>query len=54
MSSREYFDRVAGQWDRMRQNFFLESVREKALAIAAVQPGQLAADISIFVAAGEK
>ncbi len=45
MSSKGYFDQVAGQWDRMRQNFFSESVREKALAVAGVQPGQLAADI---------
>lgn len=45
MSSREYFDRVAGQWDQMRQAFFSEAVRETALAVAEVQPGQLAADI---------
>lgn len=45
MNSEEYFDQVANQWDRMRQNFFSESVREKALTVAGVQPGQLAADI---------
>ncbi|MGY4707608.1 class I SAM-dependent methyltransferase [Candidatus Bipolaricaulota sp. J31] len=40
-----YFDRVAEQWDRMRAQFFSEAVRERALAMAGVQPGCLAADI---------
>jgi len=45
MSSKEYFDEVAQQWDNMREVFFSEAVREKAMSVAAVQPGRLAADI---------
>ncbi|MBI3963352.1 MAG: methyltransferase domain-containing protein [Deinococcus sp.] len=45
MSSKPYFDAVAQQWDQMRQSFFSEAVREKAIAVAGVQPGKLAADI---------
>lgn len=30
MSSKEYFDRVAHEWDKMRSDFFPEKVREKA------------------------
>lgn len=55
MSSKEYFDQVASQWDQMRQAFFSEAVRRKAYAVADVQPGKLAADIgagSGFVTAG--
>jgi ubiquinone/menaquinone biosynthesis C-methylase UbiE len=45
MSSKNYFDQVAQQWDTMRKSFFAEAVREKALGVADVQPGRLAADI---------
>ena len=45
MSSKQYFDDVAGQWDEMRQSFFPESVREAAVACAGVRPGKHAADI---------
>jgi len=45
MDSKQYFDEVASQWDKMRKSFFSESVREKAFAVADVQPGRLAADI---------
>jgi ubiquinone/menaquinone biosynthesis C-methylase UbiE len=45
MSSKQYFDEVAQQWDDMRETFFSEAVREKAISIAGVQPGSLAADI---------
>ena len=45
MNSKEYFNQVASQWDRMRESFFPEEIREKALAIAGVQGGQSAADI---------
>ncbi len=45
MSSKVYFDQIAQQWDTMRQSFFSEGVREKALALAKVQAGQIAADI---------
>ena len=43
--SKPYFDGVADRWDDMRESFFSEEVREKALAVADVQPGRLAADI---------
>ena len=45
MSSKDYFENVADQWDRMRESFFSEEVREKALAVAGVEPGKQAADI---------
>jgi ubiquinone/menaquinone biosynthesis C-methylase UbiE len=45
MDNKEYFDGVAKKWDRMREGFFSEAVREKALAIAGVQSGRLAADL---------
>lgn len=45
MSSKTYFDQVAAQWDTMRGGFFSEAVREKALSLAGVQRGELAADI---------
>jgi len=45
MTSKRYFDEVAQQWDNMREGFFSEAVREKAIATAAVQPGKSAADI---------
>jgi len=45
MSSKEYFDEVAPRWDEMREVFFSEAVREKAIAAANVRPGTLAADI---------
>jgi len=44
-SGREYFDGVAKRWDRMREGFYSEAVREKAFDIAGVQSGKLAADI---------
>ena len=45
MSSRKYFNEVAGRWDTMRSSFFSEAVREKAYSAAGVEPGKLAADI---------
>ncbi len=45
MSSKQYFDDVAPQWDTMRTSFFSENVRERALTVAGVESGQLAADI---------
>ncbi|WP_287582769.1 class I SAM-dependent methyltransferase [Candidatus Borrarchaeum sp.] len=47
MSSKKYFDDVASQWDKMRETFFSEAVREKAFAVASIQPDQLAADIGV-------
>ncbi|HMF56026.1 MAG TPA: class I SAM-dependent methyltransferase [Pyrinomonadaceae bacterium] len=45
MSSKEFFDEVANDWDEMREQFFSERVREKAFAVADVQPETVAADI---------
>ena len=45
MSSVQYFDDVAPQWDRMRKSFYSEHVREKALAVAGVQSDRYAADL---------
>jgi ubiquinone/menaquinone biosynthesis C-methylase UbiE len=45
MNSKNYFDQVAHAWDRMREGFFSEAVREKAFSIAGLQAGKRAADI---------
>jgi ubiquinone/menaquinone biosynthesis C-methylase UbiE len=45
MSSKDYFDQVAHQWDKMRETFFSEKVREKAFSIANLKAGKVAADI---------
>lgn len=45
MSSKGYFDKVAGDWDSMRQDFFSVAVREKAFQTAGIQSGKVAADI---------
>lgn len=45
MSSKQYFDEVASQWEEMRAAFFSEAVREKAISLARVEPGMVAADI---------
>ncbi|MCG8339318.1 MAG: class I SAM-dependent methyltransferase [Proteobacteria bacterium] len=45
MSSLQYFDDVATQWDKMRTDFFSEAVRIKAIQTANVKPGHIAADI---------
>ncbi|MFL0195752.1 class I SAM-dependent methyltransferase [Clostridium sp. WILCCON 0269] len=45
MDSKHYFKKIANQWDTMRQNFFSESIRERAYDIAKVESGKVAADI---------
>lgn len=45
MSSQEYFATVAADWDRLRAGFFPEAVRAKALALAGVCAGKIAADL---------
>ena len=45
LESKEYFDRVASQWDQMRTRFFSDAVRDKALSVGAVESGRLAADL---------
>ena len=45
MSSRDFFDRVARDWDEMREGYYSDDVRVGALAAAAVEAGKVAADI---------
>jgi ubiquinone/menaquinone biosynthesis C-methylase UbiE len=45
MSSKPCFDDIAQQWDSMRQSFFSDNVRSKALAVSGARAGQSAADI---------
>jgi ubiquinone/menaquinone biosynthesis C-methylase UbiE len=45
MNNKDFFEKVANQWDEMRKSFFSDNVREKALAVSDVESGQLAADI---------
>lgn len=45
MSSKEYFDEVAGKWDQMRETFFSENVRKAAVKAANVRRGSVAADV---------
>jgi ubiquinone/menaquinone biosynthesis C-methylase UbiE len=45
MTSKQYFDTVATEWDTMRQGFYPEAVRVIALAKARVIPGQTAVDV---------
>jgi ubiquinone/menaquinone biosynthesis C-methylase UbiE len=55
MNSHGYFNEVAEQWDKMRQGFFPETVRDSILAAACAKPGMKAADIGAgtgFVAEG--
>ncbi len=45
MSSKEFFDRVARDWDEMREGYYSDEVRAGALAAAGVEKGKTAADI---------
>ena len=45
VSSKQYFEEMAGDWDRVRESFYSEAVREKALGTAAVAAGGLAVDV---------
>ncbi|MBI2263555.1 MAG: methyltransferase domain-containing protein [Armatimonadetes bacterium] len=45
MGCKDYFDQVASQWDAMRETFFSDRVRDKAIAAAGVRKGEVAADI---------
>jgi len=44
-ASRAYFDSLGSRWDRLREGFFSEVVREKALQSAGVERGRLAVDV---------
>jgi ubiquinone/menaquinone biosynthesis C-methylase UbiE len=43
--SREYFDRVAADWDDMREGFFSTVVRERAVTAIGAGAGMLVADV---------
>ena len=43
--SREYFASVADGWDDLREGYFSESVREKAISLSGARRGGLAADV---------
>jgi ubiquinone/menaquinone biosynthesis C-methylase UbiE len=45
MSSKDYFEHIATEWDTMRTEFFSETVRDHALKLANVQAGQVVADV---------
>lgn len=45
MSSLAYFDRVAGEWDRMRSGFFSENIRKVAVRVGDFAGGEVAADL---------
>jgi ubiquinone/menaquinone biosynthesis C-methylase UbiE len=44
-STRDYFDKVADQWDDMRRAFFGEGVRRASIEAARVGPGMIVADV---------
>jgi len=55
MVNKQYFNEVAPEWDHLRESFFTEAVREKAISVATVQSGKMAADIGVgtgFIAEG--
>ena len=43
--SREYFDSVAPEWDRIREGYFSSAVRDKAIELAGINSETTAADI---------
>lgn len=45
MNSKNYFTHIAPEWDKIREDFFSEAVREKAFSVANVQSGRVAADV---------
>ncbi len=54
-ASAEYFESVAGEWDRLRSGYFTEAVRDAAIARAYLRPEMVVADVGTgtgFVAAG--
>lgn len=45
MSSKQYFENIAEDWDKMRESFFPRSIRNKAILLAGINKGSLVADI---------
>jgi ubiquinone/menaquinone biosynthesis C-methylase UbiE len=44
-AAQDYFDRLGGDWDELRAGYFGEQTRERALAVADVRAGDVAADV---------
>ena len=44
-SSKEYFDTVGADWDRLQATFFSDQIREGVLSAAGVEEGRRAADL---------
>ena len=45
MSSKDYFERIADQWDAMQPHFFSDEVRKQAVEAAGAVAGSVAADV---------
>jgi len=45
MSSKEYFNEVAKDWDNMRSRFFSDNLREKVIERSGVKENETAADL---------
>ncbi len=45
MDSKNYFDRVSSNWDKMRSKFFSDNLRDKTYSIVKIEKGKVAADI---------
>ena len=43
--SREHFAEIAEDWDLLRESYFSDSVRDKAISISGAKGGEVAADI---------
>jgi len=43
--SREYFDSVAPDWDRIREGYFSSAIRDKAIELSGINSETVAADI---------
>jgi arsenite methyltransferase len=54
-ASNDYFERVAGDWDKLQAGYFTDAVREAAIRKAYLRPEMVAADVGAgtgFIAAG--
>ena len=49
---KEFFERVAGDWDAMRLAYYDERVIEKMAAVSGIGEASKVADIGIFAAWG--
>lgn len=44
-TSKEYFDTIGADWDRMQETFFSERVRVRAFQVAVIEPDRAAVDV---------